>query len=239
MLALALKFGDQVLKEVPIGAEPIIIGRSPENDIFIDNLAVSSKHAQVFVEEGQIVIQDLGSLNGTLVNGQRIEKTTLSPTDTVQIGKHTLTLKESFGTAPAAAPKLAGAKIPVPKLDETFVLETKKRKEVLGEPPPAAAAARLRLPSVVVLKGKTDQKEYLLSSKLTVIGKSEMATIRLKGWFAPKIAAQINKRDDGYYLSRADKTPKLNGREITSPAKLNEGDIIEVGGVQLSFTFRD
>ena len=103
----------------------------------------------------------------------------------------------------------------------------------------APVPPRVKMPTLVVMSGRTNQPEYHLTGKLIVIGKSDMATIRLKGWFKPKVAAQINKRDDGYYLSRADKTPKLNGREITSPAKLNEGDIIEVGGVQLSFTFRE
>jgi hypothetical protein len=98
---------------------------------------------------------------------------------------------------------------------------------------------RARVASLVVLAGKTDQPEYLLSGKLTVIGKSEMATVRLRGWFKPKVAAQINKRDDGYYIGPADKTPTVNGSAIHGPTKLNDGDTIEVAGVKLNFTFKD
>ncbi len=61
---------------------------------------------------------------------------------------------------------------------------------------------RLRVPTLTVLRGRTDQKEYRLSGKLTVIGHSNMATVRLRGWFTPEIAAQINKHEDGYYLGR-------------------------------------
>ena len=98
---------------------------------------------------------------------------------------------------------------------------------------------RARLPTVVVLKGKTKQKEYLLSSRLTLIGKSSMATLQLRGWFAPKAAAQIAQRKDGYYLSPLSKRDAhVNGRRITGPTLLSEGDLIEVAGVSLKFIYR-
>jgi hypothetical protein len=93
--------------------------------------------------------------------------------------------------------------------------------------------------TLVIMEGNTDQREYLLSSKLTVIGKSDMATIKLKGWFKPKVAAQINKRDDGYFIGPADKVPSVNGAAIHGPTKLNEGDLIEVAGVKMNFVFKD
>ncbi|HEY7680308.1 MAG TPA: FHA domain-containing protein, partial [Terriglobia bacterium] len=65
MPKLVLKFEAAVLKEVPIGAQPVSIGRAPDNDIQIDNLAVSSHHAKVYSEEGRLVVEDLNSLNGT------------------------------------------------------------------------------------------------------------------------------------------------------------------------------
>ena len=90
-----------------------------------------------------------------------------------------------------------------------------------------------------MIGGRTDQKEYRVSGKLTVIGHSKMATVRLRGWFTPDVAAQINKHDDGYYLGRGDRIPKINGSSIAGPTKLNDGDTIEVGRVRLHFTFRD
>jgi hypothetical protein len=56
---------------------------------------------------------------------------------------------------------------------------------------------RLKMPTLVVLGGRLDQKEYVLTNKLTVIGKSAMATVPPRGWFKPKMAAQINQWDDG------------------------------------------
>jgi hypothetical protein len=67
-----------------------------------------------------------------------------------------------------------------------------------------------------------------------------MATLRLKGWFAPQATAQISQRKDGYYLSSlSGRVALINARRITGPTLLNEGDLIQVGGVSLKFIYRD
>ena len=78
MAKLVLKFEGSLLQEVPINAQPITIGRAPENVIPIDNLAVSNHHARIFTENGHLVIEDLNSLNGTFVNDQRIKRSALA-----------------------------------------------------------------------------------------------------------------------------------------------------------------
>jgi pSer/pThr/pTyr-binding forkhead associated (FHA) protein len=256
MPKLILKFEAAVLKEVPVGAQPITIGRAPDNEVQIDNLAVSSHHARVYTEENRLVIEDLNSLNGTFVNNQRIQRVTLKQGDQILIGKHHLVVDMGGVAEPPPLPDFS-KKVAAPKVEETMVLDTKKRKELLAQAMAQAGMgaspagpektqqlagtqpARARFATLRVISGKTDQPEYLLSGKLTVIGKSEMATIKLKGWFKPKVAAQINKRDDGYYIGPADKTPNVNGQPIHGPTKLNEGDLIEVAGVKLSFEFKD
>jgi len=261
MPKLILKFEAAVLKEVTVGPRPVTIGRAPDNDIQIDNLAVSSHHARVFMEESRLVLEDLNSLNGTFVNNQKIQRVNLKQADQILIGKHHVVI--DMGGA-VEAPALPDAKkVVAPKVEETMVLDTKKRKEMLqqalspapaapaaaaapGGPhdktqpvPPAAPPPRARVATLVITEGSTDQREYLLSSKLTVIGKSDMATIKLKGWFKPKVAAQINKRDDGYFIGPADKVPTVNGQPIHGPTKLNEGDLIVVAGVKMNFVFKD
>jgi hypothetical protein len=67
------------------------IGRSPDNDIFLDDVTVSRKHAVVLQSDVELRIEDLGSLNGTFVNRRRIESATrLESGDEVQIGKYRL-----------------------------------------------------------------------------------------------------------------------------------------------------
>src|ERR1700724_1016510 len=68
-------FEDKLVKEVPIGSRPVGIGRSPDNDLPVDNLAVSNYHARVYAEAGRLVVEDLDSLNGTFVNDLRVEST--------------------------------------------------------------------------------------------------------------------------------------------------------------------
>jgi FHA domain/zinc-ribbon domain len=70
---------------------PTLIGRSPDCDVFLDDVTVSRRHAEVEPGEGGYVIRDLGSLNGTFVNRRRIESTRLSADDEVQIGKYRMT----------------------------------------------------------------------------------------------------------------------------------------------------
>jgi hypothetical protein len=125
------------------------------------------------------------------------------------------------------------------------MLDTKERREFIrkvaaGGENSQVAPERRKVPTIVVHQGKTDQSEYILNDKLTVVGKSGMATIKLKGWFAPKAAAQINRgEDDSYYIGRAGRVPTVNGEPVTHPVKLSPGDIIEVAGVKLEFQYRN
>ena len=81
----------------------------------------------------------------------------------------------------------------------------------------------------------------VLSGKLSVIGKSSMASIRLKGWFAPKVAAVINRRDDKYLIAPSERKTRLtvNGALIAGQQELSEGDVVEVAGVKATFTYSD
>jgi hypothetical protein len=73
------------------GAGRTVIGRSPECDIFLDDVTVSRRHAELSPDADTFTIRDLGSLNGTFVNRRRIESATLQDDDEVQIGKYRLT----------------------------------------------------------------------------------------------------------------------------------------------------
>lgn len=241
MAKLTLMFENKLMKEVPIGSRPVGIGRSPDNDLPVDNPAVSNYHARVYVEAGRLVVEDLDSLNGTFVNDLRVERATLHDGDSIWVGKHHIKVDAS---GDAAIPWDSGRKAAAPKINETMVLDTKARRDMLQQ---AAAMGersqfspgRLKMPTLVVLSGRVNQKEFVLTNKLTVIGKSPMATVRLRGWFKPKVAAQINQRDDGYHLGPGSQTPSVNGTPISGTVRLNDGDLIEVCGIRLNFVFRE
>lgn len=260
MAKLFLKFEDSVLKEVPLSQNPVTIGRLPDNVIQIDNLAVSGHHAKIYWDQGKYVIEDNNSLNGTYISNARISRQTLKDGDDVVIGKHTISFKDEGFTLLSAqrAPVQQNTAPPMPKLESTVMLDTKQMKERLAGPPPSSgspqglgiasagparqsSAVTDRIGTLTVLNGKTDEREYLLTSKMSVIGKSDMASIKLKGWFAPNMAAIISKRDSGYFIaaSEAKIKVKINGEEISGQKPLSAGDTIEVGGVTMAFGFQD
>src|SRR6202167_161623 len=117
MAKLILKFENAVLQEMPAGSKEVSIGRSPENVLVIDNPAVSHYHARVFNEEGRLMLEDFGSMNGTFVNGQRVKMVTLKPGDSVGIGKHTIVVSESREHDGFASANSGSAKPPAPKIN--------------------------------------------------------------------------------------------------------------------------
>lgn len=246
MARLILKYETRVLREIPLRQAVLTIGRTPGNDVVIDNLAVSSSHAKIYVEKERVVLEDLESLNGTFVNNQRVHKSYLKDGDEILIGKHSLVFDDEGGLVPEALAPAAESAGPVAKLEETVVLDTKKRREFLqkattvaeGGVSPSAVA---NVGCLIVLGGKTDQKEYILTAKLAVIGKSPMASVKLKGWFAPDVAAVImHKGRTNYQIAPSGNSRvKLNGQAVGGPQDLQEGDLIEVSGVKMQFNYRE
>ena len=256
MAKLILRFEAAVLKEIPLKKTSLSIGRSPGNDVVIDNLAVSGHHARLSIDEDHYVIEDMNSLNGTFLNNQRIRRSTLKDGDEIVIGKHSLVYHEEGGI-------LSGDMIEATQpaqqrsMDSTMVLDTKQRREFLakvtsvstastGEVTESAGVAedsesKDRLGCLIVLDGKTDQREYILTSKLSVIGKSPMASVKLKGWFAPRVAAVINRREGTYNIAPSDKAgaAKVNSEVLSAPRELREGDMIQIGRVKMQFNFRE
>lgn len=259
MAKLYLRFeqSDQVLKEVPLTQAATTIGRLPDNNLQIDNLAVSGHHARISWEQDRYIVEDLGSLNGTYVNGERVGKATLKHGDQVKVGKHLVEFKHE-GKVPSYA-VAAKAGPAAPKLEATMVLDTRKAREMIADKSaPAAGAGPLgisrpawmsdpfvavkdRVGLLSIIKGKTDQEKYVLTGKMTMIGKSSMASIRLKGFFAPATAALISKRENKYFIapSEAKAKLKINGEDLNGQRELASGDIIEVGKVKAAFSYQE
>jgi len=101
MAKLILSMDGLVLKEIPLTKERTTIGRKPHNDIQIDNLAVSGEHAVIVTILNDSFLEDLGSTNGTVVNGNPVKKHFLQNNDVVELGKYKL--KFVGDSAPAAA----------------------------------------------------------------------------------------------------------------------------------------
>ncbi len=143
MAKLILSMDGLVLKEIPLTKERTTIGRKPHNDIQIDNLAVSGEHAVIVTILNDSFMEDLGSTNGTLVNGNTVKKHFLQNNDVVELGKYKL----KYIAEPGAAQPAEKA-----DFEKTMVLrpsamraaaEQAKAMAAGGAQPQAAEAARV------------------------------------------------------------------------------------------------
>lgn len=244
MPKLILRYDQRELQECAVGAHPVSIGRLPDNNIVIDNPAVSGRHARVYREGSHYVLEDLKSTNGTFVNEKPIARHTLLEGDVILVGKHTLAFTQTSGE------QLATDRTDpfVPEIGGTVMLETLKQKTLLASlqktptvydaviPKTAIPSAQGRIGTVKVIAGTSSQVEFVLAAVTTMIGKAETAQIKLKGWFKPKIAAAIARKGDGFTITPIKGKLLLNGEKITGRHDLAGGDLIEVGGLTLEFT---
>jgi pSer/pThr/pTyr-binding forkhead associated (FHA) protein len=136
MAKLILSMDGLVLKEIPLTKERTTIGRKPHNDIQIDNLAVSGEHAVIVTILNDSFLEDLGSTNGTVVNGNAIKKHFLQNNDVIELGKYKLKFVGEAAPAAGAAP--AGEKA---DLEKTMVLRPSQMKAAAEQAKAMAAAA--------------------------------------------------------------------------------------------------
>lgn len=87
---LVIKKGPDAGMRFTLNKEVIAVGRHPESDIFLDDITVSRRHAEIRREDSDFILTDTGSLNGTYLNRERIESASLGNGDEIQIGKYRL-----------------------------------------------------------------------------------------------------------------------------------------------------
>jgi pSer/pThr/pTyr-binding forkhead associated (FHA) protein len=236
MASVKLQFEERVLKEWPADLM-LTIGRLPDNDVVIDNPAVSSHHACLFRDGNDWVIEDLDSKNGTFVNGKRVARHVLQHGAVLLIGKHTLVFDQHAAGAPA--PEHTGPSLPA--LGDTIYLDTSQHRVLLSTVGDAAAAApaaqhRPSEPAVLrVVKGKLDADEYPLTARTSLVGKAECAAVRLRGWFKPKVAIAVARNGDGYVVTPLGAKAFVNGQQVQQRHKLRSGDKLSVSGVTFEF----
>jgi pSer/pThr/pTyr-binding forkhead associated (FHA) protein len=230
---VTVKLGDRVIDEASILKSEVAIGRNAENDIVLNNLAVSNFHSRIFKEGKQYFLQDLGSLNGTFVGGRKVELHELSIGEEISIGKYTLVFNEEDVAFPAAKDKSVSPLA----LEQTMMFDIRQLEERgIPVPPPGGKAGIL-----VVEKGNAECPEFNITTTNASIGKGNDADFHIRGFFVPDIAARVHRTPEGYFVSppESGKKPKLNGERLAVRVKLSEGDVITAGGVGLRFNLRD
>lgn len=253
MAKLILSMETTMLKEIPLNKERTTIGRKPHNDIQIDNLAISGEHAVVITILNDSFLEDLGSTNGTFVNGQSVKKHFLQNGDTIELGKYrlkfvselpqqtnaadfekTMILRPGAAKAPAPAPMAAPSPPPAPTAAAAATTTTPNPAHVSTSPgmPPAPtaaaapAASALPLGAIQLLSGGNAGKEMELTKTLTTLGKPGVQV------------AVIARRPHGYFITHVEGAsfPVVNGKAIDAQAhQLADHDVIELAGVKMEF----
>jgi pSer/pThr/pTyr-binding forkhead associated (FHA) protein len=249
---LILSMDGLVLKEIQLNKERMTIGRKPHNDIQIDNLAVSGEHAVIVTILSDSFLEDLGSTNGTFVNGQSVKKHFLQNGDTIELGKYRLKyINEVAQQTPAAdfektmimrpgAMRQTAEQAATKSMGDTQT-GMKGVPHVEAHPPTApvtaaaAAAAATVVPgalptlplgSIQVLSGGNAGKELELTKTLTTLGKPGVQV------------AVIARRPQGYFITHVEGAnfPIVGGKTLGSEAhKLEDNDVIELAGVKMQF----
>jgi len=233
MARLILTFNKQVVKEFPFAKDGMTIGRKPENDIQIDNLAVSSFHARIDKTGSDFILTDLQSTNGTFIKDKKIVTHKLKHGDNIVIGKHVLLfLASEKGVADVAADESMD-------MDKTMMLDTAKQREMLAKAQATAGtkpAAAEKIGVLTFLEGSVEG-EIELVKKLTRIGKSENSEVKLSGLLMGATAATISKRPSGYTISFAGGMTKVkvNGQVVKESVPLKDFDTIEIGSYKCQF----
>jgi FHA domain/zinc-ribbon domain len=102
MAMVVVKRGPNAGSKFMLDADVTRAGRHPDSDIFLDDITVSRRHAEIVRTGDGFAVRDVGSLNGTYLNRERIEEATLANGDELQIGKFKLVFFSGTGMAAAS-----------------------------------------------------------------------------------------------------------------------------------------
>ncbi len=219
MPEILVKFEDKVIEKFITEKKRITIGRTPDNDIVLDNRGVSRRHAQIEFGDDQAVIIDNESLNGTFVNSRRISEEVLKENDSITIGKFSLVFH----------PTTERATMPF-EMDGTMVLQTKKQRDLIAKDQRNKQLVSKSGMSLLLGEAGAEFEQYPIERNIVTIGKSSLANVKAKGFFLSGIQAKIVNESEGFWivnLGKKGKT-KINGEKVERYMLKND-DIIQVG----------
>ncbi len=235
---LTLKYKDTELVDHRLQkGHSLTIGRRKNNDVTIENLAVSGHHAKIDSVADGFVLIDLQSKNGSFVNEQLVNSHWLKNGDVISIGKHSLVFYYSDDEV-----------MPVDGSDEiekTMVIDTSQHRNMLKKsnlrvPKPVTKGNRNQIVGVLTYLAGGNGK-VKLNGKITKLGKHRTSDIVVKGLFVGRTSFTISRRPDVFYLSYFGglSKPKINEKAVKQSAILKNLDIIDIGSTKLQFFIKN
>ena len=235
MPILTLKFKQNKIADHPLEkGKSITIGRRKNNDIVIENLAVSGHHAKIDTVGDGFVLTDLQSKNGCFVNEQLVTSHWLKHGDVINIGKHTLVFSYQEGEDRPSDDE--------GKMDQTMVMDTPQHRDMVAKSATAAPGPKQTSSPAKQLNGvlaylSGGEGEVVLAKKLMKLGKDSASDIVVSGFGVGQTAASISMRPNGFYISHVGglSKVKLNGEAVKDSVLLKEFDVIELGSIKMQF----
>jgi hypothetical protein len=215
MAAIILAKDGTVLQRIPLLKERTTIGRRTYNDVVIDEPGVSAEHAVLLLALGDLYFQDLGSTNGSRINGELVRKHCLQDGDVIELGQHTMQYRANEDALPLRQPE-QGAELLGAELGQAAAPFGAENGNSIFDRPAV----------IEVLNGHHSGKKIPLTQPLTTIGHPQVQI------------AVLAKGKDGYSLTHVEgKThPLVNGKSSgMATLVLSDGDLIDLAGTRLRF----
>ena len=213
----------------------LIIGRSPDADVVIDNTAISRHHSSLELRDGRHYLADLKSTNGTTVNGKKIaSKVPITNKDVIFIGKFRL-IQAAADEQHASSSYATAMDID----DEATVFVSSPRQQAAAQPGQATTpSTTTEIYRLTVVEGSASPASLSLDGKSSVkIGKDPSCDMIISGWLVGKPQCYVVSKKDKYFIvpQRAWANTKLNDVIIKEERLLRKGDIIQIKSVKIRF----
>ncbi len=240
MSKLICTLDNRVIGEYALNKERITIGRRQNNDIIIDNLAVSGLHAHITTIGKDSVLEDANSTNGTFINLKPVRKQVLNHQDVIEIGRHQFKYIQENVAVAAVEDRLAGS-TPLDKTPNTqppslksliqMSRPMKPEDEQLSQTTPLPTSVQksvLPIAKLLILSGDSNGSALTLSKTMTTLGKEGEQRV------------VITKRTNGYFLSQVEghEQASINGAPLNVLSYgLKDHDVLEVSGIRMEFSY--
>ena len=220
---LIISIEGTVVKEITLTKPRTTLGRRPHNDIVMENLAVSGEHAALVLEGDAVIIEDLGSTNGTFVNGFPVKRQVLADRDTIQIGKYKIRFEQQHEDGVSTAMDTG----PRAVLDSSFSDFSASTMPAALTPSITGGAKLTHQASLLILNGSSAGQQVPLIKVVTTLGKPGVAV------------ASITHKPHGFVLTLVEgesRNLKLNGQELGTVAmELANGDMVDLAGARIQY----
>jgi len=260
---LILSLDGTLIQEYPLSKERMTLGRKADNDIVINNLAVSSQHAAIITILHDSFLEDMDSTNGLVVNGAPIKKHFLQNNDVIEIGKYQLkyvsdhvsqTNADDFEKTMVMRAPVLSMQSSAEKSGDTGLFqsipaaEPEKASPGITEETPGKSSRSVMAPDLVVAPAPVVAVPAVALAAIQILsgpnaGKELDLVKGLTTLGKPGVqVAVLTRRPQGFFITHVEGAsfPSVNGQVLGGqPCQLQDHDLIELAGVKMEFYFKD